>query len=187
MYTVAWKYVPVNTVLQCQPLLHKLHEYVGDSVPALAYQNCPSLLTQAQQIADRHRESLLRFSSCHNIYQQNYIDGDKAEELCKFRKMFVMLLYYNVMAYFPQPRTSRSSWPTTIGSFLLLPKVTYAWRACCTVGKEMADGFWATRRTRSWKYPGVLQLLEEDLQWHPWHSSTAQTDHGGASSPCSPR
>ena len=55
-----------------------------DSVPTLARQNCPSLLTQAQQIADRHRESLLLFSSCHNVYQQKYVDGDKAEELCKF-------------------------------------------------------------------------------------------------------
>ena len=55
-----------------------------DSVPALARQSCPSLLTQAQQIADRHREGLLLFSTCHNIYQQNYVDTEKAEELCKF-------------------------------------------------------------------------------------------------------
>ena len=52
----------------------------------------PSLLTQAQQIADKHRESLLLFSSCHNAYQQNYVDEDKAEELCKFGNMYVMLL-----------------------------------------------------------------------------------------------
>ena len=63
-----------------------------DSVPALARQICPSLLTQAQQIADKHRESLLLFSSCHNAYQQNYVDEDKAEELCKFGNMYVMLL-----------------------------------------------------------------------------------------------
>ena len=41
-----------------------------DAVPSVARQHCPSLLSQAQLIADKHRESLLLFSACHNIYEK---------------------------------------------------------------------------------------------------------------------
>ena len=55
-----------------------------DSIPAMALQRCPSLSTQAQQIADKHRQGLLPFSACHNIYVQNYIDTSEAELLGKW-------------------------------------------------------------------------------------------------------
>ena len=55
-----------------------------DSVPAIALQHCPSLATQAQQIADKHRQGLLLFSACHNIYVQNYVDTSEVDQLGKY-------------------------------------------------------------------------------------------------------
>ena len=56
-----------------------------DSVPAIAHQHCPSLVTQAQQIADKHRQALLLFSVCHNTYVQNYVNTSELDQLGKYR------------------------------------------------------------------------------------------------------
>ena len=53
-----------------------------DAVPSVARQHCPSLLPQAQLIADKHRKSLQLFSACHNIYERNYVDTNEMEKLC---------------------------------------------------------------------------------------------------------
>ena len=52
-----------------------------DAVPSVDLQHCPSLLTQAQEIADRHWKALL-FSACYNIYEKNYVDQNEVETLC---------------------------------------------------------------------------------------------------------
>jgi hypothetical protein len=54
-----------------------------DSIPAFAHQHCPSLATEAQQIADKHKQGLLLFSACHNIYVQNYVDTSQIDQLGK--------------------------------------------------------------------------------------------------------
>ena len=54
-----------------------------DSIPAMALQHCFSLSTQPLQIADKHRQGLLLFSACHNIYVQNYVDTSEVEQLGK--------------------------------------------------------------------------------------------------------
>ena len=62
-----------------------------DAVPALAHRQCPSLVVQAQQIADKHRKALLLFSECHNIYDKNYIDAHDVDRLCKWQTTFTCM------------------------------------------------------------------------------------------------
>ena len=52
-----------------------------DSVPTVALQHCPALAIQAQQVADKHRQALLLFSACHNIYAQNYVENNEVNQL----------------------------------------------------------------------------------------------------------
>ena len=54
-----------------------------DSIPVMALQHCPSLSTQAQKIAKKHRQGLLLFNAYHNIYVQNYVDTSEIEQLHK--------------------------------------------------------------------------------------------------------
>ena len=53
------------------------------SVPATALQQYPSLLVQAQQIAEKFRKAFVLFSKCHKVYDSNYVDSDEVEELCE--------------------------------------------------------------------------------------------------------
>ena len=62
-----------------------------DFVPAIALQHCPSLATQARQIADKHRQALLLFSACHNIYVQNYVDTSEVDQLGKAGKLLSVI------------------------------------------------------------------------------------------------
>ena len=53
--------------------------------------------------------------------------------------------------------------------------------------KQWKMGFgplWSAWRARSREHPCVLQLVEEDVQWHPRQSSTTQANQGRTPSPC---
>ena len=85
------------------------------------YQHCPSLATQARQIADKHRQALLLFSACHNIYVQNYVDTSVVDQLGKQGNYCLSYTYTcSFTAYHLQLKTSNPSWDT-IGLSSLLP------------------------------------------------------------------
>lgn len=106
----------------------QLGNTVCNLVSSLTSQHCPSLIPDAQAIAERFREAFTLFGRCHNIKRIMWLGVNKINYVRSFTVSWAIHMHYH--NYISQPTTLRILWCTNACSPMqvLHPNFT-CWRS----------------------------------------------------------